>query len=84
MWNNSLNEGSLRIGDHAVDLTRITVPLLHVIVEHDSLVPWHPAGTGWRAVAPGDTGIVLDDRVGDYCGWRASGFGALTAVGPPR
>lgn len=39
MWNNSLNEGTLRIGDQVVDLTRITVPLLHVIAEHDSLVP---------------------------------------------
>ncbi|AWY44325.1 alpha/beta fold hydrolase [Pseudomonas putida] len=39
MWNNSLHEGGLRIADQTIDLAKITVPLLHVIAEHDTLVP---------------------------------------------
>ncbi|TDF84180.1 alpha/beta fold hydrolase [Pseudomonas sp. H9] len=39
MWKNSLFEGCLRVAGQAVDLANIKVPLLHVIAEHDSLVP---------------------------------------------
>ncbi|MEJ8856591.1 alpha/beta fold hydrolase [Variovorax robiniae] len=39
MWKNSLCEGTLRIGGRLVDLKNITVPILHVIGEHDTLVP---------------------------------------------
>jgi polyhydroxyalkanoate synthase subunit PhaC len=39
MWKNGLFEGSLRVGGKPVDLGRITVPLLHVIAEHDHIVP---------------------------------------------
>lgn len=39
MWNNGLHKGSLRIAGHAVDLAQIKVPLLHIIAEHDTLVP---------------------------------------------
>lgn len=39
MWKNGLYEGTLRIGGRFVKLEAIKVPLLHVIAEHDSLVP---------------------------------------------
>lgn len=39
MWKNGLLEGGLRIAGQAVDLAKIRVPLLHIIAEHDTLVP---------------------------------------------
>lgn len=39
MWKNSLHGGGLRIADQPIDLAKIKVPLLHVIAEHDTLVP---------------------------------------------
>lgn len=36
---NGLNDGTLRIGGRRVDIRRIEVPLLHVIAEHDHIVP---------------------------------------------
>lgn len=36
---NGLYEGTLRIGGRRVDIRRIRVPLLHVIAEHDHIVP---------------------------------------------
>ncbi|WP_422418327.1 alpha/beta fold hydrolase [Pseudomonas sp. GZD-222] len=39
MWNNGLHQGSLRIAGQAVELAKIKVPLLHIIAEHDTLVP---------------------------------------------
>ncbi|WP_448680860.1 alpha/beta fold hydrolase [Pseudomonas nicosulfuronedens] len=39
VWKNALLEGDLRIGGRLVRLESIQVPLLHVIAEHDTLVP---------------------------------------------
>ena len=39
LWANALYEGTLRIGGALVDLSRITVPLLHVIAQYDHIVP---------------------------------------------
>lgn len=39
VWNNGLHSGALRIGGRAVELQRIKVPLLHIVAEHDTLVP---------------------------------------------
>ncbi|MBD9577641.1 alpha/beta fold hydrolase [Pseudomonas sp. PDM23] len=39
VWKNGLVEGTLRLGGRPVRLEAITVPLLHVLAEHDSLVP---------------------------------------------
>lgn len=36
---NSLYKGTLRIGGTLVDLSRITVPLLHVVAKYDHIVP---------------------------------------------
>lgn len=39
VWKNGLAEGTLRIGGRPVRLDNIQVPLLHVLAEHDTLVP---------------------------------------------
>ena len=39
VWKNGLHEGTLRVGGKSVDLSSIKVPLLHVIAEHDHMVP---------------------------------------------
>ena len=39
MWKNSLNEGTLSLGGREVRIEDIRVPLLHMVAEHDSLVP---------------------------------------------
>lgn len=36
---NALYEGTLRIGGRAVDLRKITVPLLHLVAQYDHIVP---------------------------------------------
>jgi polyhydroxyalkanoate synthase len=38
-WENRLANNSLVLRGHAVDLGRITVPFLHVVAEHDHIVP---------------------------------------------
>lgn len=38
MWKNGLIEGGFRIGGREVDLAAITVPMLHVVAEHDHIV----------------------------------------------
>jgi polyhydroxyalkanoate synthase subunit PhaC len=39
MWDNRLHEGTMDVGGRAVDLKAITVPFLHVVAEHDHIVP---------------------------------------------
>lgn len=39
MWDNELYEGTLDVAGHRVDLSRITVPFLHVTAQHDHIVP---------------------------------------------
>ena len=36
---NALYEGTLKIGGRLVDLSRVTVPLLHVVAQYDHIVP---------------------------------------------
>ena len=43
MWDNKLYEGTMSVGGHAVDLSRIRVPLLHAVAEHDHIVPYDAA-----------------------------------------
>lgn len=40
MWKNGLMTGELMIGGRQVDLANIAVPLLHVVAEHDHIVPY--------------------------------------------
>jgi polyhydroxyalkanoate synthase subunit PhaC len=39
MWDNLLHEGGMEVGGRPVDLKNITVPFLHVVAEHDHIVP---------------------------------------------
>ena len=39
LWENRLVKNELVVGAHKVDLGRITVPFLHVVAEHDHIVP---------------------------------------------
>ncbi len=39
MWDNALMAGTMTVGGRPVDLSRITVPFLHVTAEHDHIVP---------------------------------------------
>jgi poly[(R)-3-hydroxyalkanoate] polymerase subunit PhaC len=43
MWDNKLHEGTMSVGGHAVDLSKITVPILHAVAEHDHIVPYEAA-----------------------------------------
>jgi polyhydroxyalkanoate synthase len=39
MWENALHRGTLELAGERIDLSRITVPALHVTAEHDHIVP---------------------------------------------
>lgn len=39
MWDNRLYEGTMEVGGRSVDLSAITAPFLHVVAEHDHIVP---------------------------------------------
>jgi polyhydroxyalkanoate synthase subunit PhaC len=43
MWENKLYKGELELGGQRVDLANIKVPLLHVMAEHDHIVPYSAA-----------------------------------------
>jgi len=43
MWDNKLYEGTMSVGGHAVDLSKIKVPVLHAVAEHDHIVPYESA-----------------------------------------
>ncbi|MGO4711392.1 PHA/PHB synthase family protein [Bradyrhizobium sp. 2TAF24] len=43
MWGNKLYEGTMTVGGYPADLSKITVPLLHAVAEHDHIVPYDAA-----------------------------------------
>lgn len=40
MWDNQLMHGEMEVGGQRVDLGAITVPFLHIVAEHDHIVPY--------------------------------------------
>ncbi|WBL37505.1 alpha/beta fold hydrolase [Tepidiforma flava] len=48
MWENRMVRNELEVGGRRVDLGAITVPFLHVVAEHDHIVPYDSA----RALVP--------------------------------
>jgi polyhydroxyalkanoate synthase subunit PhaC len=40
MWDNALFEGRMEIRGRKVDLSKITAPFMHVVAEHDHIVPY--------------------------------------------
>jgi poly[(R)-3-hydroxyalkanoate] polymerase subunit PhaC len=43
MWDNKLYNGTMSVGGRPVDLSRIKVPILHAVAEHDHIVPYDAA-----------------------------------------
>jgi polyhydroxyalkanoate synthase len=43
MWDNKLYEGTMSVGGRTADLSKITVPILHAVAEHDHIVPYEAA-----------------------------------------
>ncbi|HEX7790360.1 MAG TPA: alpha/beta fold hydrolase [Afipia sp.] len=43
MWDNKLFNGAMSVGGHAADFSRIKVPVLHAVAEHDHIVPYEAA-----------------------------------------
>jgi polyhydroxyalkanoate synthase len=43
MWDNKLYNDTMEVGGRAVDLSKITVPFLHAVAEHDHIVPYDAA-----------------------------------------
>lgn len=43
MWENRLYKGGLELAGKRVDLSRVRVPFLHVVAEHDHIVPYESA-----------------------------------------
>ena len=42
-WDNKIYKGTMSVGGHAVDLSKIKVPVLHAVAEHDHIVPYDSA-----------------------------------------
>jgi polyhydroxyalkanoate synthase subunit PhaC len=40
IWKNSLDKGQMMVGGRRADLHNITAPILHVVAEHDHIVPY--------------------------------------------
>jgi polyhydroxyalkanoate synthase subunit PhaC len=43
MWDNKLFNDTMSVGGRAVDLSKIKVPVLHAVAEHDHIVPYEAA-----------------------------------------
>jgi polyhydroxyalkanoate synthase len=43
MWDNKLYNGTMNVGGHAADISKIKVPILHAVAEHDHIVPYEAA-----------------------------------------
>lgn len=43
MWDNKLYNDTMSVGGRAVDISRIKVPILHAVAEHDHIVPYDAA-----------------------------------------
>lgn len=59
MWKNGLYNGELVIGGRKVDLADIEVPLLHVVAEHDHIVPYEASKPLVRMVGSADKEEVV-------------------------
>jgi polyhydroxyalkanoate synthase len=58
-WANKLYKGELRLGGRLVDVKRIEVPFLHVMAEHDHIVPYEAARELVDAVGSADAQSIV-------------------------
>ncbi len=59
MWDNKLFNGTMSVGGRRADLSKIKVPLLHAVAEHDHIVPYEAAKHLIPMVASGDKEEVI-------------------------
>jgi polyhydroxyalkanoate synthase len=43
MWDNKLYNDTMSVGGRAADISKIKVPILHAVAEHDHIVPYNAA-----------------------------------------
>ena len=59
MWENNLYKNELVLGGQKATLRNITAPILHVMAEHDHIVPYDAAKPLVSLVASGDKEEVI-------------------------
>ncbi len=60
MWDNRLFDGSMKVGGKTADISKIDVPILHAVAEHDHIVPYDAAKHLIPKVASADkTEVIL-------------------------
>jgi polyhydroxyalkanoate synthase len=59
MWDNKLFDGTMSVGGRPADLSKIKVPILHAVAEHDHIVPYDAAKHLIRRVASTDKEEVM-------------------------
>ena len=59
MWDNKLYEKTMTVGGRRADISRIKVPILHAVAEHDHIVPYDAAKPLIASVASADKEEVI-------------------------
>jgi len=59
MWGNKLMKGGWEIGGQEVDLAKVKVPFLHVVAEHDHIVPYEAAQDLVKVVGSDDSREIM-------------------------
>ena len=60
MWDNKLVNGTMTVGGRPADISKIKVPLLHAVAEHDHIVPYDAAKHLMQMIGSTDkTEIIL-------------------------
>src|ERR1700675_421306 len=69
MWDNKLYNDAMSVGGRKADISKITVPILHAVAEHDHIVPYDAAKHLIQMVGSSDKQEVI--RKGGPAGPRA-------------
>jgi polyhydroxyalkanoate synthase len=59
MWGNKLFDGTMTVGGHPAELSKIKVPILHAVPVHDHIVPYEVPGHLIRMVGSTDKEEVM-------------------------
>src|SRR3978361_1968664 len=52
MWDNKLFDGTMSVGGHPADISKIKGPILHAVAEHDHIVPYDAAKPLIQKIGP--------------------------------